>query len=328
MPNSNRVSRMEQYKLMLLGATALGAALAPSMAQAQEAIGSDDAAPTQLAQASANQSSTTAATTPASADSSAIQDIVVTAQFRAQNLQDTPLAITAISGDQLLQRGIQNVQDLTNIVPSVSLHHTGSAGGKTLAAFIRGVGASDYNFGIEPGVAFYIDDVYLGPSYGTLLEFIDLERAEVLRGPQGTLSGKNAIGGAIRLVTAKPRGQNEGYIQVETGSRGLLRMRAAYDISLVPDTLFMRVSGYSANQNGLVKVLDFACVNPTLTGDQTAPYRIRDTSPRRNASAAASATPMCGRRDCSSGGPRARISRSISPATISTTMPAAPPTFC
>ncbi|MEJ0034767.1 MAG: TonB-dependent receptor [Gammaproteobacteria bacterium] len=207
-----------------------------------------------------------------------LQEVTVTAQFREQNLQDTPLAITAITGAQLAEKGITNMQDLTRVAPSVNLRHTGSAGGKTLAAFIRGVGASDYNFNIEPGVAFYIDDVYLGPSFGTLLEFVDLERAEVLRGPQGTLSGKNAIGGAIRLVTQKPRGDDSGYVELEGGSRDLMRLRAAYDVSL-GENLAMRVSGYSAQQDGLIKVYDFACVNPTLVGDTTAPHGLRNATP-------------------------------------------------
>jgi len=213
------------------------------------------------------------------ADAGFLEEVVVTAQFREQNLQQTPIAITAVSGDDLLERGITDVQGLTDIAPSVNLHHTGSAGGKTMAAFIRGVGASDYNFNIEPGVAFYIDDVYLGPSYGTLLDFIDLERAEILRGPQGTLSGKNAIGGAVRLVTVKPKGDNSGYMQLETGSRDLLRFRGAYDVSLVEDRLFMRVSGYSAYQDGLVKLYDFGCVHPDQLGDQSAPHALRNSTP-------------------------------------------------
>jgi iron complex outermembrane receptor protein len=245
-------ARIRHDKLVLLAATALGSILTATAAQAQD---EPDRTGDQ------------------------IQDIVVTAQFREQNLQQTPLAITAVTGDELNRRGVINMQDLTKVAPSVNLHHTGSAGGKTLAAFIRGVGASDYNFGIEPGVAFYVDDVYLGPSYGTLLDFVDLERAEVLRGPQGTLSGKNAIGGAIRLVTVKPKGEDTGYIEAETGSRGLIRMRAAYDVSLVPDRLFLRVSGYSANQNGLVKLYDFGCVNPGQLGDGTAPHALRDVTP-------------------------------------------------
>ncbi|MDR2215402.1 MAG: TonB-dependent receptor [Nevskiaceae bacterium] len=214
-------------------------------------------------------------------DLGSLEEVVVTAQFREQNLQQTPLAITAITAEQLAEKGFVNIQDLTQAAPSVELRHTGSAGGKTMAAFIRGVGASDYNFNIEPGVAFYMDDVYLGPSFGTLIEFVDLERAEILRGPQGTLSGKNAIGGAVRLVTQKPRGDDTGYAEVETGSRSLLRMRAAFDVGLT-DNLAMRVSAYSATQEGLVKLYDFACMHPDQLGDQSAPFALNDATPPQN----------------------------------------------
>ncbi|HWJ69077.1 MAG TPA: TonB-dependent receptor [Sphingobium sp.] len=251
----DRANPARRYRIGLLAATAIATLATPGLAQ-QTAQSSEQAA-------------------------EQVGDIVVTAQFREQSLQNTPLAITAVTGEQLAEKGIVNMQDLSKVAPSVSLHHTGSAGGKTLAAFIRGVGASDYNFNVEPGVAFYIDDVYLGPSYGTLLEFIDLERVEVLRGPQGTLSGKNAIGGAIRLVSAKPKGDNSGYVEIETGSRRLLRMRGAFDIGL-SETLAARLSGYSASQKGLVRLLDFGCVNPTLVGDTSAPYSIKDTAPPQN----------------------------------------------
>ncbi len=208
-------------------------------------------------------------------------EVIVTAQFHAESLQRTPLAITAISGAEMLDKGYNDITGLAQLVPSVDLTSTGAYGGKTLAAFIRGVGASDYNFGVEPGVAFYLDDVYLGPSYGTmlLLDVSDLERIEVLRGPQGTLSGKNAIGGAVRLVTQKPKGDGSGYVEVEGGSLSTLRFRAAYDMPVIDDQLFMRVSGYSSHRDGYVELLDFACVNPTETGNTAAPYGLKETQP-------------------------------------------------
>ncbi len=209
------------------------------------------------------------------------REVIVTAQFHAESLQSTPLAITAITGGQLLEKGYNDITGLGQVAPSVNLTSTGAYGGKTLAAFIRGVGASDYNFGVEPGVAFYLDDVYLGPSYGTmlLLDVSDLEQVEVLRGPQGTLSGKNAIGGAVHLVSQRPKGDGSGYVQVETGSLSLSRVRAAYDTALIEDRLFMRVSGYSSHRDGYVHLLDFACVNPTQTGNASAPYALQNDPP-------------------------------------------------
>ncbi len=105
---------------------------------------------------------------------------------------------------------------------------------------------------------------------------------EVLRGPQGDLSGKNAIGGAVRLVTKQPKGDNSGYLQVETGSYDLLRFRAAYDMSLVPDQLFMRVSAYSSHHEGDVELVNFACANPGEVGNQSAPYALRNDAPGKS----------------------------------------------
>lgn len=254
-------------KIAFLAATALATIAAPAWAQ-------DNSAQAGSAQTSSSQDGSSTDGGGTAADN----EIVVTAQFHAQDLQSTPLAITAVSGADLNARGIENTQDLARVAPSVTLRHTGSHGGKTLAAYIRGVGASDENFNVEPGVATYLDDVYLGPSFGTLIDFMDLDQVEILRGPQGTLSGKNAIGGAIRLVSAKPKGDNSGYIDVETGSRRLIQLRAAYDVGL-SDNLALRISGYSANQDGLVQVYDFACLNPTLVGDQSAPHALKDTLP-------------------------------------------------
>ncbi len=169
---------------------------------------------------------------------------------------------------------------LNAIAPSVNLASTGAFGGHTIAAYIRGVGASSYNYNVEPGVAFYVDDVYLGPSYGLMLSLIDIDQVEVLRGPQGTLSGKNAIGGAVKLITQKPKGDDSGYVQVEGGSYNLVRVRAAYDMSLIEDQLFARVTGYSSHRDGYVKVYDFGCVNPGEAGDTSAPYGLKNTQPQ------------------------------------------------
>jgi len=231
-----------------------------------------------LATATTVRAQTAAYVEKANAQGGELEEVIVTAQFRKQSLQETPLAITAVSGESLEQAGYTDITDLTRVAPSVNFTSLGAYGGKTLSAFIRGVGAGDYSFGVEPGVGFYIDDVYLGPSYGTDVNFFDLERAEILRGPQGTLFGKNAIGGAVRLVSVQPKGDNTGYVTLETGSYGLIRVRAAADMA-VNSNLAIRLSGYSTNRKGYVEMLDFACVNPTLVGDGTAPYTIKNSQP-------------------------------------------------
>src|SRR3982751_3540012 len=139
-----------------------------------------------------------------------VGEVVVTAQFRETKLQQTPLAISAITGDKLLQQGATNVTDISRTVPNTVIGPLGSGWGATLAAVIRGVGLGDNILSFEPGVPIYVDDVYIGRPQGAIFDLLDLERVEVLRGPQGTLFGKNAIGGAVRLISKKPVGSNTG----------------------------------------------------------------------------------------------------------------------
>src|SRR5690606_29147162 len=134
-----------------------------------------------------------------------INEIVVTAQFREQSVQDTPLAITAVDAALMEARSQYNVQDVAQRAPSVQFSAGGQGGGaQTAAVSIRGIGSTDFMFPNEPGVGIYIDDVYYGISYGTAFDLVDLDRVEILRGPQGTLSGKNSIGGSIKLFSRKP----------------------------------------------------------------------------------------------------------------------------
>ncbi|WP_298289804.1 Plug domain-containing protein, partial [Novosphingobium sp.] len=116
-------------------------------------------------------------------------EIVVTAQFRAQKLQDTPLAITAVNAAILEARGQTDIAQITNQAPNVVLRNQPQSGGIGLIAFIRGIGQTDFNYALEPGVGIYVDDVYIPTRSSSLLDLMDLERVEVLRGPQGTLAG-------------------------------------------------------------------------------------------------------------------------------------------
>jgi iron complex outermembrane receptor protein len=215
------------------------------------------------------------------ADARSLDEVViVTAQFREESLHSTPLAITAVSGAELEQRNLlTDVTAISQAAPNVTLVQSGSNGGKTTRAYIRGVGEGDYNFALEPGVAFYIDDVYLGTAYGTLLELMDLERVEVLRGPQGTLFGKNAIGGAVRLISRPPKGDDSGYLEATTGSFNRFDLRGAYDVSLVPTSLFMRVTAMSKRRDGYVDLIDFACAHPDEVGNHDAPYSLTSRVP-------------------------------------------------
>ena len=139
------------------------------------------------------------AAAPAAAGAPAAGEIVVTAQFREQRLQDTPLAITAVNSAMLEARSQTNIAEVAAQAPSVSLKPQGAAFGPSLAASIRGVGQYDFNPALEPGVGLYVDDVYYATLTGAIFDLLDLDRVEILRGPQGTLAGKNSIGGAVKL---------------------------------------------------------------------------------------------------------------------------------
>lgn len=132
----------------------------------------------------------------------ALEEVVVTARRRAENLQDVPIAVTALSGDALRLRGALDITELAQSIPSLTLEPS-RATNSTLTAFIRGVGQQDPLAGFEQGVALYLDDVYMARPQGALLDIYDVERIEVLRGPQGTLYGRNAVGGAIKYVTRR-----------------------------------------------------------------------------------------------------------------------------
>jgi iron complex outermembrane recepter protein len=193
----------------------------------------------------------------ASSDDS-LEEVIVTAQFREQNLQDTPIAITAISGEMLNEKGLTNVTDLGLVIPNASIRPQGSFSGPTPQIGMRGVSTSDYIFTSDPGVGVYIDDVYQGSLTGSAMDLLDLERVEVLRGPQGTLFGKNSLGGAIRLISKEPRGDNTGMLEATYGTSNRLDLKGSYDFALA-ENLFMRITGLAKKIDGYGDILDFAC---------------------------------------------------------------------
>jgi iron complex outermembrane receptor protein len=194
--------------------------------------------------------------------------IIVTAQFREQLLQDVPIAITAVTAEELEARSVRSVLDLAQSVPNVEMTSGGSGfGAQTNQAFIRGLGQIDFLTAFEPRVGFYVDDVYYATTYGSVFDVLDLERVEVLRGPQGTLFGRNSVGGALRLISKKPRGDGTGYLEVTGGSRSRYQVRGAYDLGLT-DQLALRLVGSAKGQDGHVERLDYKCVYPQFGNAQ------------------------------------------------------------
>jgi iron complex outermembrane receptor protein len=213
----------------------------------------------------AQQTGTTSVANPnnSTASDTSLAEIVVTAQFRQQNLQDAPLAITAVNAAMMEARGQTSLHDLGQQAPNVTLVETGGAFGPGMTASIRGIGQSDFDPAVSPGVGIYIDDVYYTSLTGSNFALLDLDRVEILRGPQGTLAGANSEGGAIKLYTVKPQGGDTGMVKVSAGERSLVDVQAMADVSLIKDYLFMRVSGVSHEQDGFVTRIDYGCQFPT-----------------------------------------------------------------
>ncbi len=197
----------------------------------------------------------------AAEETGGIEEVIVTAQFREQKLQDTPLSITAVDAAVLESRNQTDLSQIAAQAPNVSLNAMGGAYGSSLGASIRGIGQYDFNPAYEPGVGMYIDDVYFATLTGGIFDLLDLDRAEVLRGPQGTLTGRNSIGGAIKLFSKKPSNEDSGSAEVAYGSRQRLDLRASANFVLA-DGLYGRISGVHKRQDGYVDQVDYGCKFP------------------------------------------------------------------
>ena len=188
-----------------------------------------------------------------------LEESRVTARRREEGLQEAPIAVSAFTGDSLSYRGVTRLDQVEKFVPNLTLQNNPSFGGtsNSAAIYLRGVGQKEFLPTTEPGVGLYVDGVYVARSVGAILDLIDIERLEVLRGPQGTLFGRNTIGGAISITTVKPAigGELEGEVGAAYGTDDRLNLTGSLDIPLGP-TLGMRVSAASLQQDGYVKRLD------------------------------------------------------------------------
>jgi len=188
-----------------------------------------------------------------------LEEITVTARKMEEGLQNTPVSITALSAGALEARNLTNLSEIGNFSPNVYMSFTTGGGGSSSDAmiYIRGVGQSDFLFTTDPGVGIYIDGVYYARTVGGVFDLLDLERVEVLRGPQGTVFGKNTIGGAVNMISKKPTGEPGGRASVTMGRFNRLDVRGTADVSLVEDKLFAKLSFSSKNRDGYGDVLDF-----------------------------------------------------------------------
>lgn len=174
-----------------------------------------------------------------------LEEVMVTAQKRSESLQDVPIALSAFSGDTLKDLGVNNIKDIQAVTPNFVVNNTGAIA----QPYLRGIGTRLSNMGLEPSIATYIDDRYISRPAATLFELADVERIEILKGPQGTLYGRNAAGGAVRVVTMAPADELEGLISAGIGNYDSRSLSGTASVPL-SDTVKTRFSAMTKQRDG------------------------------------------------------------------------------
>jgi iron complex outermembrane receptor protein len=188
-------------------------------------------------------------------EAAAFEEITVTAKRREESIYEVPVAITAFTGEEIQRQGIVDLIDIGKFVPNLNV--TGFSAGHTSSAnpFIRGIGLQDHLITTDPGVSVYVDGVYLGRQVGQNWNLSNIERVEVLRGPQGTLYGRNSIGGAINIITRAPGSEETSRVTVEAGSRGRWGANL-YTNKTLTERLAMSFTGAYTRRDGLGKFVN------------------------------------------------------------------------
>lgn len=183
----------------------------------------------------------------------ALEEVLVTAQKREQNLQDVPVAVTAFSGDMLQKSGVNDIFDLAANAPSLSVSQSQSA--STTSFGIRGVYTSAQNFGLESSVGLYVDDVYQSRQGSMVNNMVDVASVEVLRGPQGTLFGRNTPSGAVLINSVKPDFDGSGFLEATGGNYDLYGASGAKSLTIIDNTLAVRGTGFVMKRDGYVDIV-------------------------------------------------------------------------
>ena len=207
------------------------------------------------------------------AQQATLEEVVVTARKREESLQQVPMAVSAFSTTQLRDAQVDNILDLERMTPNVTLTDTGGLVGGAISVFIRGIG-QDPGFG--QGVGIYMDDVYLNRTTGALLEVYDVERIEILKGPQGNLYGRNTIGGAIKYITRQPTDEFEADIEVKGGDYDLIKVKGNVSGPLIQDTLYGRPIGAIRDD----RTSALSLVAPTSFWGRAPAFSLRLMTPR------------------------------------------------
>jgi iron complex outermembrane receptor protein len=163
-----------------------------------------------------------------------LEEVVVTARKRNENLQSVPMAVSAFTGDQLQNLQVDDLTEVARMTPNVTMNETSGLVGGAISVFMRGIGNDP---GLDQGVGIYVDDVYLNRTSGSLLDVFDVERIELLKGPQGNLYGRNTIGGAVKYITREPGDEFRGNIELKAGSDKYMRVKGAVSGPLVDGVL-------------------------------------------------------------------------------------------
>ena len=191
----------------------------------------------------------------------AIEEVVVTARKREENLMDTPVSISAFGASELASRQIERISQVADATPNIVFRTNviGSGGNNSAVVFIRGIGQDDFIPTVEPGVGIYMDDVYIAQSNGAVIDVADIESIQVLRGPQGTLFGRNTIGGAVLINTKKPGEEFGGNVELLGGNFDQRQAKLTLNVPLT-DNLFARANYLYRHKDGYI---DF----PLISGD-------------------------------------------------------------
>lgn len=203
---------------------------------------------TRVSLIAASIAATLCAAPPVHAAERALEEVIVTARKRDENLQQVPTAINVMTADALQNRQISNVVDLERTSPNVTMTETGGAQAGSVQIFMRGIGNDN---GFDPGIGLYIDDIFVQRAAGGLLDLYDVERIEVLKGPQGNLYGRNTIGGAIKYITKEPNDTPEAQIEGKIGSYNLRQVKASASGPLVDGLLYGGVGMMYKKRDGI-----------------------------------------------------------------------------
>lgn len=176
-----------------------------------------------------------------------IEEIIVTARKRSESLQDVPMAVHAFSRQQLKDASIDNIVDLARMTSNITLNETSGLIGGTIQIFMRGIGNDP---GIDQGIGLYVDDVYINRTTGALLEVYDVDRIEILKGPQGSLYGRNTVGGAIKYITRQPSDELTAEMEFKAGTYDQRKFSGSVSGPLIPGTLYGGIGFVKKDRDG------------------------------------------------------------------------------